>query len=403
MFYHIRIDYFDKKLNANQTLYEYDYVSEDDVLNKVVIPYLAEKRIVFSGVILNPEDRRVLKIFETESDIKSEVNFANNDDNLSPFIDYDNKDVFEDSPFGSDVTKNITEKALSEVGELKSANSGGANKDEIKRQLIFISHASADKQIIKKFIDIILKEGLGLRDTEIACTSFEATGIKPGHDIPQYIKDNIAAAKVVLAMVSKAYKASEVCQNEVGAAWALNNSPIQVLLQDVDFDELGWLLKLNKASRIDSQEYLDSLEEEICDRMGLGLISPKHWNPCVRTFLESLPNSSKAEVNAKSLLEGKGKRANIQVTCEKNRPGQRVLVIRNDGDISARKVKIDVENASFIDSSRPSFPVVFPEIHIGDQRSITLALNEGGSELQLHISWEDDFNAANGYINTIIL
>lgn len=161
MFYHIRIDYFDKKLNANQTLYEYDYVSEDDVLNKVVIPYLAEKRIVFSGVILNSEDRRVLKVFETESDIKSEVNFANNDDNLSPFIGYDNKDVFEDSPFGSDITKSLTEKALSEIGELESANSGGANKDEIKRQLIFISHASADKQIIKKFVDIILKEGLG--------------------------------------------------------------------------------------------------------------------------------------------------------------------------------------------------------------------------------------------------
>ena len=46
--------------------------------------------------------------------------------------------------------------------------------------LIFISHSSKDREIVKLFIDNILKKGLGLTDEDITCTSFEATGVNPG-------------------------------------------------------------------------------------------------------------------------------------------------------------------------------------------------------------------------------
>ena len=49
MFYHIRIDYYDKKLKVNQTLYEYDYSTEDEVMENIVVPYIEEKRIVFAA------------------------------------------------------------------------------------------------------------------------------------------------------------------------------------------------------------------------------------------------------------------------------------------------------------------------------------------------------------------
>lgn len=38
MHYHIRIDYFDKKLKVNQTLYEYNHSSKEEVLENIVIP-----------------------------------------------------------------------------------------------------------------------------------------------------------------------------------------------------------------------------------------------------------------------------------------------------------------------------------------------------------------------------
>lgn len=95
------------------------------------------------------------------------------------------------------------------------------------KPLVFISHAGDDKIIIRHFINHILKNGLGLRDENIVCTSFEETTHLSGEDIPTYIKEKIENAALVLAMVSQNYKKSEVCQNEVGAAWALDRKPSQ--------------------------------------------------------------------------------------------------------------------------------------------------------------------------------
>lgn len=153
---------------------------------------------------------------------------------------------------------------------------------------IFISHSSLDKKNVKIFVDNFLKKGLALRDNDIACTSFEATGISPGDNIPLYIKQKIKGAKVFLSLVSKNYKQSEVCMNEVGASWALENPPIQIVLPDTDFSNLGWLFNTDKAAKIDDEDSLDSLMEVICRKLGIPVISPKNWNPCKRDLIESL-------------------------------------------------------------------------------------------------------------------
>ena len=153
---------------------------------------------------------------------------------------------------------------------------------------VFISHSSKDKMFVKAFIDDFLKKGLSLNDNEIACTSFEATGVTPGENIPSYIKQNIKGAKICICMVSKNYKSSEVCMNEVGAAWALDKPPIQIVLPNTDFSELGWLLNTDKAAKIDDEDSLDNLMETICAKVGIPIVSPKHWNPCKRDLLESL-------------------------------------------------------------------------------------------------------------------
>lgn len=161
-------------------------------------------------------------------------------------------------------------------------------KDKAHKPLIFISHASKDKIILKSFVDNILKSGLGLKDENIVFTSYEATGVVPGDNIPEYIKRNIEGASVVMAMVSENYKASEVCMNEVGAAFALGKTPVQIMLPNTNIDKLGWLIHLNKAAKIDDEDSLDSLGEVICTEMNLKMQTPKHWNPCKKVFLEFL-------------------------------------------------------------------------------------------------------------------
>lgn len=158
------------------------------------------------------------------------------------------------------------------------------------KPLIFISHAGNDKEIVKLFVDYILKNGLGLRDENIVCTSFEETTMKGGEDIPLYIKKNIKVSSVVLSMVSQNYRRSEVCMNEVGAAWALDNPPIQIVLPDADFDSIGWLVCLNKALKISERSNLDKLYETLCKRIEINKPSITSWNGTVTSFLEKLPD-----------------------------------------------------------------------------------------------------------------
>lgn len=157
-----------------------------------------------------------------------------------------------------------------------------------KIPLVFVSHASKDKDILKLFVDNILKKGLNLKNENIVFTSYEATGVVPGDNIPEYIKKNIGDASIVLAMISMNYKKSEVCMNEVGAAWALGKTPVQIMLPNTNIDSLGWLIHLDKAAKIDDRDSLDSLEEVLCEALGINPPTAKHWNPCTKDFLEAL-------------------------------------------------------------------------------------------------------------------
>lgn len=195
---------------------------------------------------------------------------------------------------GLNIISKVKSKLIDNIKGLNLDGKEGKNAiedDKKNSPLVFVSHSSNDKDIIKLFVDNILKKGLGLKDENIVFTSYEATGITPGDNIPNYIKTHIKDANIVLAMISRNYKTSEVCMNEVGAAWALEKVPVQVLLPNVKIDNLGWLINLDKAARLDDNESLDSLEEIICKQMNIPIPTARHWNPCTRDFLEALQNT----------------------------------------------------------------------------------------------------------------
>ena len=152
------------------------------------------------------------------------------------------------------------------------------------KKRIFISHASKDGVLIGKFVDSIFLLGMGMDSEIIAYTSREDTGVPAGESIPQFIQDNIACADIVLLMISDNYKSSEVCLNEMGAAWALNKHIIQILLPNTSFDKLGWLCSLDKALKIDDADSLDGLCEVFTDKLDIG-IKLSAWSRNKATFL----------------------------------------------------------------------------------------------------------------------
>lgn len=146
---------------------------------------------------------------------------------------------------------------------------------------VFISHSSEDKELVDDFVDKVLRLSCGLNTTDIIYTSRQTTGVNLGDSIPEYIKTNLQTCSLVLFMISPNYKQSEVCLNEMGAAWALNKKTISILLPGVSFKSLGWLTSLDKAIKIDDSEGLDKLASTLC-RKNLDITD---WNRQKELFI----------------------------------------------------------------------------------------------------------------------
>lgn len=149
---------------------------------------------------------------------------------------------------------------------------------------LFISHSSKDTVIIDDFIDKILKLSCGYKTSNIIYTSRQTTGVEPGDGIPSFIKENIYTADYILFMISNNYKQSEVCLNEMGAAWALDKKIIPILLPDVSFDKIGWLTSFNKAIKINERNGLDRL----FTMLSRGTTDAADWNIQRDQFLKNL-------------------------------------------------------------------------------------------------------------------
>jgi hypothetical protein len=153
---------------------------------------------------------------------------------------------------------------------------------------VFISHASEDKQIVSLFVDQILCAGSGVNIEDVIYTSRDDSGVVNGNDIPSCIKDGIKQAAIFFMMVSEKYRNSEVCLNEMGAAWMLDDLPKKILLMPgSSFNKIGWLMSLKKGTELSDSSGLDALHDQIIDILSTR-IQTATWNRCKEVFLNKL-------------------------------------------------------------------------------------------------------------------
>ncbi len=130
---------------------------------------------------------------------------------------------------------------------------------------IFISHSSKDEWIVTPFIDKVLNLGIGIPRNKIFYTSNEDTTIKSGQDFRKAIQKKMQNAKVVIQIITENYRQSEVCLNEMGAAWVLSTNVIPFILPPINFQNVGFihsatqLLKLNNEK--DLYKFYDDHKE----------------------------------------------------------------------------------------------------------------------------------------------
>lgn len=113
-------------------------------------------------------------------------------------------------------------------------------------------------------------------------------GIKNGEDIRKHIHNNIKNADYSFLLISRNYKESEICLNEMGAVWAYDNKVKLYLLPDANFDNIGWLCNTKIAERIDSSIALDDLHEQLQQYYSLQNESIRSWSRQREKFLQDI-------------------------------------------------------------------------------------------------------------------
>lgn len=145
------------------------------------------------------------------------------------------------------------------------------NRKNAKR--IFISYSSTDETIVKGFIKDILMAGCGFRRDDIFCT-LDHTAIRTGDDFRNEIVENMKKCDFILCMISDNYRKSEVCQNELGAAWAMEGKRVLPFkFPNLVFSEIGFLNVVKQTADITDKSKLDELYDELCQCYDL----PQDW------------------------------------------------------------------------------------------------------------------------------
>lgn len=150
---------------------------------------------------------------------------------------------------------------------------------------IFISHSSKDEKIIQQFRKDILLAGCSLHPNNIFCT-LDHSAIKTGKDFRKEIVRNMKECDFILLMISNNYKESEVCLNEMGAAWALDNKTVlPFVLPDCRFEDMGFLYNVKQGAMITDKTKLDELYRDICETYNIEQ-DWIHFNQISNEFIE---------------------------------------------------------------------------------------------------------------------
>lgn len=152
---------------------------------------------------------------------------------------------------------------------------------------IFISHTVKDKEIADAFVDVILHGGLSVPINEIFCVSTEGTKIKSGEDWRDSIKANILSAKINFLLISPNYKESEVCLNEMGAAWVTDAIVLPLIIEPINYKSVGVIQEPTQIEKLLEERSLDRVKDIVQDelRINSSLIRSDRWTAKKKEFL----------------------------------------------------------------------------------------------------------------------
>lgn len=167
--------------------------------------------------------------------------------------------------------------------------------------VIFLSHAAADKDLVEAF-ETLLAKSLGITSENIFCSSLEGQGVSKGSNFVEAIRNEVLAAKAVVALLTPAYLDSPFCMAELGAAWALKTHRLPIVVPPNTFKVMEATLLGIVGVKLDDDVALAQAFEDLCSEISLTLAKSGIRDRAMRTFQRSWADLRK-ELKGSSRIE----------------------------------------------------------------------------------------------------
>ena len=131
---------------------------------------------------------------------------------------------------------------------------------------IFLSHSTADRELAQLLVNL-LKEGIGVPEKAIFCSSIKGHGIPFGEDFDEYIESQIQTPKLVFLLMTPSYMERPFCLMELGASWAKSLRALPVVVPGVSFDDVSKTLGLKQGWAISDESGLIDLRQMVRERV----------------------------------------------------------------------------------------------------------------------------------------
>ena len=289
--YHIRIDYFDSKLKANQTLYEFDYEELTKVIESVTSQYLLGNMILFSGTRLQNQDIRQMIIYETSNDIISMKHIADANVGRNVVFVYTRDAVLKDNRYSKDITRDVMKQTQQYIKHVKGESK--EEKEKVKKPLLFISHSSANENIATNLVQLL--RTLGFNNKNLFCSSVPGYDIKEGEDIYDTLASKFQDYNIfVIFLLSSEYYQSAACLNEMGATWVLKANYSTIVCPGFSIPEIKGAINpckmavvLGDYKRVNGK--LNNLKDRLIEFFGLPEVEDDTiWENDRNKFIESI-------------------------------------------------------------------------------------------------------------------
>jgi hypothetical protein len=145
-----------------------------------------------------------------------------------------------------------------------------------KKRKLFISHASADKEIADELLHLL--EDIGLNEKHIFYSSLREYSIDLGEDFLNRMKREFEENELmVIFLLSENFYKSKICLCEMGATWVKSYPHIPILLPQFEFAQVEGVLPLSQGFKMIDKEGLNELKKKLCHFFSLEEIEFRKW------------------------------------------------------------------------------------------------------------------------------